>query len=97
MRTRYQVTAIYAVPDFERWATVVRESRRQIPGVLSMSIYRSIDDPNEIMVTLDVESADVSKNVISAEELRDILDRAGVDIYPPVFAGELVDELSSGR
>lgn len=97
MRTRYQVTAIYTVPDFDRWATVVRESRRQIPGVVGMSIFRSIDDPNEIMITLDVESADISKNVISAEELRELLDRAGVDIYPPVFAGELVDELSTGR
>jgi hypothetical protein len=97
MRTRYQVTAIYAVPDFDRWAMMVRESRRQIPGVVGMSIFRSIDDPNEIMVTLDVESADISKNVISADELRELLDKAGVDIYPPIFAGELVDELSTGR
>lgn len=97
MRTRYQVTAIYSVPDYERWATVVREYRRQIPGVVGMSIFRSMDDPNEIMVTLDLESAEVSKNVISAEELRELLDRAGVDIYPPIFAGELVDELSTGR
>lgn len=95
MRSRHRFTIIHSVPDYERWATVIRESRRPVPGVTAMSVYRSVDDPNEVMVELDLESAEAAGQLISSEDLRDLLDRAGVEIYPSAFVGQIVDELSS--
>jgi hypothetical protein len=62
-----------------------------------MTICRSMDDPNEVMVSLELESAESARDVIPSTNFREILDRAGIEIYPPVFIGEVVDELSSRR
>ncbi len=90
----YRLTVIYPVPDFERWAAVLRDSRRPTPGVGEMRVFRSIDDPNEVMVEMDLESPEAAKGLIRSSGLREFFDRAGVEIYPPAFVGELVEELS---
>jgi hypothetical protein len=96
VRTRFRFTVIHPVPDYERWATVVRENQgKSVPGVVSVSLYRSVDDPNEVMLDVDLESPEVSVELLKSENFRDLLDRAGIEIYPPVFIGELIDEFSS--
>jgi hypothetical protein len=97
--TPYRITIIHSVPDYERWANVVRDRRRlnrQLPGVHGMKVFRSIDDSNEVMVTLEVESEQAAREAVpSADALRELLDRAGIDLYPPVFIGQIVGDLSS--
>ncbi len=95
MSSRFRLTIIYPVPDYERWVQAIRESRRHVPGVTSMSVFRSIDDPNEVMVDLELDSSEMAKQLIPSTDFRDVLDRAGVEIYPPVFIGEIVDDLSN--
>jgi hypothetical protein len=94
MTTRYRVTIIHSVPDYDRWVEVVRNSRREVPGLVRRSVFRSMDDPNEVMVDMELESADAARELIPSVDLRQLLDRAGIEIYPPVFVGELVEELS---
>ena len=60
-----------------------------------MTVFRSADDPNEVMVELELESLEDAKQMVRAPALRDFLDHAGIDIYPPVFIGEVVEDLSS--
>jgi hypothetical protein len=99
--TPYRIAIIHSVPDYERWANVIRERRgvnRDLPGQLAMTVFRSIDDSNEVMVTLEAESEQAAREAIpSADALRELLDRAGIDIYPPVFIGQIVRDLSSRR
>jgi hypothetical protein len=95
MRSRFRLTLIYPVPDYERWASVVRDSRRRVPGVTEMSVFRSIDDPNEVMVDLELDSSETARGLLPSTDFRDLLDRAGVETYPPVFIGEIVDDLST--
>jgi hypothetical protein len=94
MTTRYRVTIIHSVPDYDRWVEVVRNSRREVPGLVRRSVFRSMDDPNEVMVDMELDSADAAKELIPSVDLRQLLDRAGIEIYPPVFVGELIEELS---
>ncbi|HEX2384350.1 MAG TPA: hypothetical protein VHI95_17020 [Acidimicrobiales bacterium] len=94
-RSRYRLTIIHSVPDYDRWATVIREGRRERPGVVSTSVFRSVDDPNEVMVDIELDSVEAAQQLLPSN-FRDLLDRAGIEIYPPVFIGELVDELSTG-
>lgn len=95
MTARFRLTLIHTVPDYDRWSSVMRESRRKIPGVIGMAVYRSIDEPNEVMVDVDVDSMDAAQRLLQLHDLRDLLDRSGIEIYPPVFIGERVDDLST--
>jgi hypothetical protein len=95
MKSPYRLTIIHSVPDYERWANVVGDGHRDVSGVVSMSVFRSVEDPNEVMVELEIESIDAARELLASASLRDLLDRAGIEIYPPVFIGERVDELSN--
>ena len=94
LSSRFRLTIIYPVPDYERWAQAIRDTRRHVPGVMNMAVFRSIDDPNEVMVDLELDSGETAKQLLPSTDFRDLLDRAGVEIYPPVFIGEIVDDLS---
>jgi len=97
MSARYRLTVIHSVPDYERWKAVIFAGRREMaPGVVRMSVFRSLDDPNEVMVDLEFESADAARQLLPSLDLRELLDRTGIEVYPPVFIGERVDELSNG-
>jgi hypothetical protein len=89
MSTRYRLTIIHCVPDFERWIAAINAVRR--PSSVKWAVYRSVDDPNEVMVDDEVDSAEHGRELLSSVDLRELLDRAGVEIYPPVFIGEQVD------
>jgi hypothetical protein len=93
-RARYRLTFIHSVPDYDLWASVVKESHRRREGVISVSVFRSIDDPNEVMVDVELDSAEVAQEMLPSEEFREVLDRSGIELYPPVFLGQIVDELS---
>jgi hypothetical protein len=95
MSARYRLTIIHSVPDYERWAAAIRNRQRDVHGTVAMTVCRSLDDPNEVMVNIELESVEVAKDLVSSVNFRDFLDRAGVEIYPPVFVGEVVDDLSS--
>jgi hypothetical protein len=57
------------------------------------TVFRSLDDPNEVLVELEFESEEAAKAFIPSLDLRDIMDRSGVEVYPPMFLGREVDEL----
>ena len=92
MSARFRLTAIYSVPDFDRWAEVLGTAGAEVPGIERMTVHRSVDDPNEVMVELEVESVEVAQAALHGQG--DLLDRAGIEFYPPVFIGEQVDDLS---
>jgi heme-degrading monooxygenase HmoA len=97
MTARYRLTIIHSVPDYERWATLIRGNRRTVDGAVGMTVCRSIDDPNEVMVNIELESAELARDLVSSPNFRELLDRAGIEIYPPVFVGEVVDDLTNPR
>jgi hypothetical protein len=97
MTARYRLTIIHSVPDYERWAAALRNRQRDVEGTVAMTVCRSLDDPNEVMVNIELDSVEVAKDLVSSVNFRDFLDRAGVEIYPPVFVGEVVDELTNPR
>jgi hypothetical protein len=94
MRGSYRVTIINCVPDFEVWRDILSESRgTPRPGLLRRAVFRSVDDPNEVMVEIEFDSLESAQAVLSSVDLREILDRAGVEVYPPVFIGREVEDL----
>jgi hypothetical protein len=90
----YRMTIIYCVPDFDRWRTILSDNPSEgRPGLLRRSVFRSLDDPNEVMVEIEFDSAESAKALLPSVDLRELLDRSGVEVYPPVFIGEEVTDL----
>jgi len=89
-----RLTVIYPVRDFDEFARVFAPGARPAAdGVLSRRVFRSLDDPNEVMFEIEVASLAQAKKLITGEGVREMLDRAGAEIYPPVFIGGEVDDL----
>ena len=90
----YRMTVIYCVPDWETYKVVSSEATPVgRPGVLRRSVFRSLDDPNEVMVELEFASADAATAFLPSMNLSELFERIGLEIYPPVFIGQEVDEL----
>jgi hypothetical protein len=86
------VVAVHPVRDFGEWKDVVATVESP-DGVVRSRIFQSSDDPNEVLVLIEMETLDHAKAVIPSFALRELLDRAGVEIYPAVFVGTEVEEL----
>ncbi|HEV8298033.1 MAG TPA: hypothetical protein VGQ20_12065 [Acidimicrobiales bacterium] len=89
-----RLVAIYPVRDFDDFMREMSKNAdaRAARGITLHSIHRSVDDPNEVMVTVEFASREAAEVVLQAEDaLRAWMDRAGVDFYPAVFVGERVD------
>ena len=90
MSDAVRVTAVYEVRDFEafREAFALTEARAEEYGILTATVHRSLDNPNEVLVTLDVRSAADALALLSADDrFRAWMDRVGVEAYPSVFVG----------
>jgi hypothetical protein len=85
-----RVVAIYPVRDVDEFCAQLATTytRRNELGVLRTSVHRSVDNPNELMVTFDMRSeADALALFTSDDRVRAWMDRAGVDAYPAFFVG----------
>jgi hypothetical protein len=91
--TSHRLTVIFQA-DPERWRSfLARDDSGARPGLLRRVVYRGIDDPSEVMVELEFESAEAAKRYLPSLDLRRGLDEIGLDVYPPVFIGEEDEEL----
>jgi hypothetical protein len=87
------LVAIHPVRDFATWERMLTDQLLQMDahGVVGHRLFRSVDDPNEVMVALELESKEHAEALMQdGEQLRAWLDRAGVEVYPSVFIGEEV-------
>jgi hypothetical protein len=89
-----RMTVICRVPDVDRWMAVLRRDvAADRPGLVRRVAYRSIDDPNEMLVDIEFESIEAATSFLPSLDVRDLLDQMGLDLYPPVFLGVEVEEL----
>jgi heme-degrading monooxygenase HmoA len=89
-----RLVAIFTVRDVGDFLRFFAEgeSRRASQGVLGHSVHRAVDNPNEVMVTVELESRRAAEALLLADErLRAWMDRAGVELYPAIFIGEPID------
>jgi heme-degrading monooxygenase HmoA len=69
------------VEDYERFHAVFSErvDFRKSHGATGHTIYRSVDDPNTLVVVNDFASADDARAFAAAPELKEAMARAGVE------------------
>jgi hypothetical protein len=94
---RHVVTLIHPVDDFDSWRDKVLELDRVLGKyIVAREVYQSLDDPNEVLIHCEVQSARAAVKHM-AGDLREELDQTGIDIYPPAFAGREVVEMRIAR
>ena len=93
MSGEHRFTIIYRVPDRRRWVDVMRRHESALPGLVRRVAFRSLDDPDEVMVDLEFDSADAAKEFLTSVDLRGVLDEIGIESYPPVFIGSEIEDL----
>jgi heme-degrading monooxygenase HmoA len=79
MFARHQVT------DYEAWRKVYDAFDRESLGVRRHSVYRGLDDPNEVTVTHDFDDRKAAEAFASSDELRSTMATAGVIGEPNIW------------
>jgi hypothetical protein len=80
----------YRVSDVEAWKTVFgeRQEIRRQSGATRHWVYRSLDDPNALVVNIDFSDADRARAFAMGSDLREAMTRAGVEGSPTVLVTE---------
>ncbi len=79
----------HKVQDYARWRPLYDEhgSPRKAVGCKGTQVFRSADDPNEIIILLEWDDLAKARRFTQSPDLRDTMQRAGVlgkpDIYFP--------------
>ncbi len=68
-----------------RMAFDSREEMRKSAGALSSTVYQSVDDPNEVIVSVEFPTTDAAKAFQGSQELREAMQRAGVQGPPRIL------------
>jgi hypothetical protein len=87
---------VFHVADYDRWRAGSDGFFRTAgdEGVLRQTVYRAVDDPNEIMLALELRGrADAERIMQRREDLRASLEAAQITIYPAAFVGEKAEEI----
>jgi hypothetical protein len=94
----------YRVRDWDAWAASLRfineqdahaRERRERYGLRRRWVYRSVDDPNEIMMVAEFTSREGAEALLrDPDGMRHWHERTGLEVFPPVL---ITEEFSEGR
>jgi quinol monooxygenase YgiN len=71
----------HRVSDYSKWREVYDSvaGMQKAAGVTEEAVYRSVDDPNVVLVMHRFTSIDQARSFFDSEELRAAMGQAGVD------------------
>ena len=75
------------VGDYETWRKVYDQfyGKRGDMGVVGAAAFQSVEDPNDVTVWHDFESAEVARAFVTSDALRNVMRHAGVQGEPQVW------------
>lgn len=83
----------HKVADYSTWKPVFDEhaSARREVGSKGGYVFRSADDPNEVIILIEVADLERAREFAESDDLRETMERAGVTDQPDVYFLELAD------
>ena len=77
----------HKVKDFDGWRPGYEEhaSRRAEYGISEVSLHRSADDPNDVVIVLRAEDLERARAFGTLPELREVMEQAGVISEPTIW------------
>ena len=75
------------VADYETWRKAYDQfyGERSAMGVLGAAAFQLVDDPRDVTVWHDFETAETARAFVSSDALRNVLQRAGVQREPQIW------------
>jgi heme-degrading monooxygenase HmoA len=85
----------HRVRDYDAWKPVFDEhqSVREAHGAIRHWLYRSTDDPNDVVVSTEFRSAADARSFVEDPSLKEAMDRAGVEGPPTLLSLEEVEAI----
>jgi hypothetical protein len=77
----------HSVSDYATWRSAYDgfAPQQKAGGVLAETVFRNVDDPNDVTVTHEFASAEAARAFLASPELRSAMSRAGVAGAPTVW------------
>ena len=77
----------HKVADFSKWKPVYEDHRsaREAAGLKELHLWRNADDPNEVILLLDVSDVAKAKKFSGSSELKEKMQAAGVQGAPDII------------
>lgn len=90
------VTIRHNVADYQKWKTVYDEGKSMIKsnGGKRQTLYKNVDNPNELIVVTEVESLDSARKLVQSDDLKNAMHNAGVVGAPTITFLEQVEDTS---
>jgi heme-degrading monooxygenase HmoA len=85
----------HRVRDFDSWKPVFdeHESSRREHGAKHHWVYRTVDDPNDVVVAVEFRSENDAREFVQDPSLRQAMEKAGVEGEPQIQFRELVEDV----
>ncbi len=87
----------HSVTDYAAWRKAYDDFDpiRKEKGVIAAAVFQSVDNPNDLTITHDFETADAAKAFADSPELRSTMEKAGVAGPPTIwFVNETLSRLT---
>jgi hypothetical protein len=87
----------HRVRDFTSWKPVFEQQGglvRMKHGATGHSLYRSLDDPNDVVVSVDFPEEERARSFLADPALKEEMEQAGVQGQPTVVLCEEVEAVS---
>jgi hypothetical protein len=80
----------FAVEDVNRWRSVFDQwdTARSVAGLTNVQVFRAEDRHNEVLVLSDVADPAKARAMLGSAELREAMQRAGVEGPPEIHIAE---------
>lgn len=88
----------HKVKEFASWKRVFDEhgsTRKDAATSKGGYLFQSVDDPNEVIVLLEVEDLQKARDFTASDNLRQIMQEAGVEGPPHIHFLELTERPSA--
>ena len=94
----FVLAADYRVPDFDHWWAAFTREVPRLPslGARHIVVYRSLADASRVFVTIGFRERRPVDAVLRSPGMFSWFDAAGVEEFPPMFVGEVVEKLDLG-
>lgn len=85
------------VKDFDKWKPVFHQSSsiRKKSGSLGGQVFHESNDPNSVSVLFEWNNIDNAKSFLTSEDLRKIMEKAGVIGRPESIFLDKVEDVSA--
>jgi len=82
------LTIHFKVKDFNAWQTSYtgNEKNRTTAGITKSKVFRSTDDPNDVLLLQEVSDVSKARNWYGSSEMKSVMEKSGIVGSPSIRA-----------